>query len=119
MTAMARKKTAAPTSPADPGVAKREPARGVRGRPPLQPRTALARWIQDRRQTVAGFAERLRDVAPLVGLDPDCAPPAKTLLDSVNGRHWPHPRTILLVKYATDGAVDVEHWVRDLHCHQL
>lgn len=87
----------------------------LRGRPPLKPRTTLARWIQDHGQTVAGFALALRGIAPKVGLTEDDAPQAKTLLDAVNARHWPHPRTILLVRHATNGDVDVEHWVRDLH----
>lgn len=91
------------------------PAPKLRGRPPLPPRTTLARWIQDHGKTVAGFAVELRTVAPSVGLAEDDAPMAKTLLDAVNARHWPSPRTILLVRHATGGDVDVEHWVRDLH----
>lgn len=90
-----------------------------RGRPPLTPRTCLGRWIQDRNLTVTDFAVTLRDLAPAVGLDPDAAPAAKTLLDAVNGRHWPHLRTVLLVRHATAGAIDVQQWVSDLHQHPL
>jgi hypothetical protein len=86
----------------------------LRGRPPLKPRTTLARWIQDRNRTVTDFAAELRELAPKVGLSEDDCPQTKTLTDAVNARHWPHPKTILLVRMATDGAVDLEHWVRDL-----
>lgn len=64
--------------------------------------------------TVTDFAGKLREIAPKCGLDKDDAPQPKTLLDAVNGRHWPHLRTVLLVEHATDGDVRVEHWVRDL-----
>lgn len=90
-----------------------------RGRPPLAPRTQLARWIQDHGKTVVGFSDELRAIAVKLGFEERDVPATKTLLDAVNGRHWPHPKTILFVKYATDGDVDVEHWVRDLHCHML
>lgn len=64
--------------------------------------------------TVADFAALLVDVAPKVGLTEEDAPKTKTLLDAVNARHWPHPKTILMVRHVTNGEVDVEHWVRDL-----
>ena len=65
--------------------------------------------------TVTSFAEKMADIAPKLGLKADDAPRAKTLLDAVNGRHWPSAVTMLLVRYATDGDVDLEHWVKDLH----
>lgn len=90
-----------------------------RGRPPLAPRTTLAKWLQDRNRTTVEFAGFLAEIAPKVGLTPEDAPQPKTLLDAVNGRHWPSLPTVLLVRHATDGDVDVEHWVRDLHCYPL
>lgn len=105
---MARQ-TAAAVSPAV-----SSPIPKLRGRPPLKPRTTLARWIQDRNRTVTDFAVELRALAPKVGLSELDCPQTKTLTDAVNARHWPHPKTILLVRLATDGAVDLEHWVRDL-----
>lgn len=106
---MARKTPKARQQPAVP----LQPPKPLRGRPPNEPRTTLARWIRGR-MTVADFADRLADVAKRLGLPPGAAPRAKTLLDSVNGRHWPHPMTILLTRHATDGDVDLEHWARDL-----
>lgn len=108
---MTRKRPPAPRA-AKVAIVELRPA--LRGRPPLPPRTTLARWIQDRSVTVTEFAARLAEIAPKVGLSADDAPKTKTLLDAVNARHWPHPKTILLVRMVTDGAVDLEHWVRDL-----
>lgn len=85
-----------------------------RGRPPNEPRTELGKWIQSHGITTVDFALRLKEIAPLVGLQETDAPQPKTLLDAVNGRHWPHAKVILLVRHATGGDVDVEHWVRDL-----
>lgn len=87
---------------------------GRRGRPPLSPRTECAKWLQNRGRTITEFADQLRELAPRFGLTADDVPATKTLTDAVNGRHWPHPKTIMLIRYATDGDVDIEHWVRDL-----
>lgn len=65
--------------------------------------------------TVAGFAVKMAEIAPSVGLPTAAAPKAKTLLDAVNGRHWPSAATMLIIRHATNGDVDLEHWVRDLY----
>lgn len=87
----------------------------IRGRPPLPPRTTLAKWIRAQGMTVASFATKLAETAPKVGLPASAAPKAKTLLDAVNGRHWPSAPTMLIIRYVTDGDVDLEHWVKDLY----
>lgn len=109
---MARKRPAKPTT---------EPP-AARGRPPLPPRTTLARWIRTHGLTVQSFAEAMVAAAAKVrmpdgkvGLPKSAAPQAKTLLDAVNARHWPSPPTMLLVRHLTKGEVDLEHWVRDLY----
>lgn len=98
--------TRAPTPPVKPRVR--------RGRPPLPPRTQLARWIRDKDWSIATLADRLRELAPKCGVDPDLMPPPKTLLDAVNGRHAPPIHVMLVVKYLTHDQVDLEHWHRDL-----
>lgn len=85
------------------------------GRPPLPPRTELARWIRARGWTVAELAAKLREVATRAGVHPDFAPPPKTLLDAVNGRHCPQVPVMLLIKHVTGGDIDLEHWHRDLY----
>lgn len=85
-----------------------------RGRPPLPPRTALARWLRARDQTVVDFAAVLAVHAKKHGLPEAAAPTSKALRESINAAHWPHPITIWLVSLATGGCVDVRHWVRDL-----
>ena len=65
--------------------------------------------------TAVDFAAKLRELAPKLGLPVESAPAPKTLLDAMNGRHWPSLVTVYLAKYATDGDVDTEHWVKDLH----
>lgn len=80
----------------------------------MKPRTTLARWIRDRDSTVVEFSAQLAKLAPTLGLPRRAAPKTKTLLDSANAMHWPHPITMFLVRHATNGDVDVEHWVRDL-----
>lgn len=85
-----------------------------RGRPPMEPRTELARWLRTADQTVVAFAAELARQAKLHGLPEAAAPTSKALRESVNGAHWPHPVTIWLVSLATNGRVGVQHWVRDL-----
>lgn len=85
-----------------------------RGRPPLAPRTELARWLRARDQTVVDFAAELVIHAKKHGLPEEAAPTSKALRESINAAHWPHPITIWLVSLATRGHVDVKHWVRDL-----
>lgn len=85
-----------------------------RGRPPLAPRTELARWLQARDKTVVDFAAELLVHARRHGLPEAAAPTSKALRESINAAHWPHPITIWLVSLATGGRVSVQHWVRDL-----
>jgi hypothetical protein len=65
--------------------------------------------------TAVDFAEKLAVVAPNLGLPVEASPKTKTLLDAMNGRHWPSLVTVLIVRYATNGGVDLEHWVKDLY----
>jgi hypothetical protein len=65
--------------------------------------------------TVVDFANKMGEVAPKLGLPVEASPRPKTLLDAVNGRHWPSLVTVLIARYATDGDVDLEHWVKDLY----
>lgn len=89
-------------------------AQKQRGRPPLAPKTKAAKWLQDRGKTITSFADELRALAPRLGVNADWVPQTKTLTDAMNARHWPHPVTILLIRHATDGDVDLQDWVRDL-----
>lgn len=100
------KRGAAPTKPAAP------PAR--RGRPPLPPRTTLAKWIRARDMRVSDLAAQMLKQADALGLDRSLVPPPKTLLDAVNARHKPSAPVMYLIRAVTDGEVDLEHWVRDL-----
>ena len=106
---MVRKRGAKP-----PTVQEIPAAKARRGRPPMKPRTTLARWIRDRGITVVDFSASLERTAGSCGLPLTSVPQTKTLLDSVNGLHWPHPVTMFLVRHATGGDVDLEHCVRDL-----
>lgn len=106
---MARKRAAK-----EPIVQPIPPPKPRRGRPPMDPRTTLARWIRDQNITVVEFATRLAEIAPKIGMPLTAVPQMRTLLDSVNALHWPHPVTMFLVRHATNGDVDMEHWVRDL-----
>ena len=81
----------------------------------MPPKTTLAKWIRAQGMTVQSFADKMAEMAPKVGLSADAAPKAKTLLDAVNARHWPSAPTMLIVRYVTNGDVDLEHWVRDLY----
>ena len=85
-----------------------------RGRPPGEPRTTLARWLQDRGLRSTDLAARLSAVAAKLGIRPELVPQPKTLLDAVNGRVKPGLPVVLLVQRVTRGAVGLEHWVRDL-----
>lgn len=95
-------------------VVKVKPPRPLRGRPPQEPRTTLARWLRDRGVTAVDASVRMAAIADKYGLPYNAAPTPKTLLDAASGRHWPHPITIMLVRHLTGGDVDLEHWVRDL-----
>lgn len=85
-----------------------------RGRPPLPPRTQLAKWMRSREMTTAELHGQLVDLAPTIGVPDACVPGVKTLQDTINARHWPSAPTMLLVRHATSGAIDLEHWVADL-----
>lgn len=85
-----------------------------RGRPPGEPKTALARWIQHQGITVTDFATELRKVAARVGISAELVPETKTLRDIVNMRHRASLETVVLVRHATGGAVDLDQWVDDL-----
>lgn len=107
-------RSAAPATDSAPAVPPPAAPTKKRGRPPLPPRTALARWIRARGWTVSELADKLREIAPSAGVDAAFAPPAKTLLDAVNGRHCPQVPVMLLIKHVTAGDVDLEHWHHDL-----
>src|SRR5882762_887556 len=92
------------------------PAKGngtkLRGRPPMRPKTALAKWIQtkglsvtDFATTLAGIAAGLAQARPELGIRASDAPVPKTLLDAVNARHWPKATLVLLTRLATGGDV--------------
>jgi hypothetical protein len=63
---------------------------------------------------VTEFAAKLGELAKTHGVE-RYAPQPKTLLDSVNGRSRPGLPVVMLIELATDGAVTVRHWVRDLY----
>lgn len=85
-----------------------------KGRPQAPPRTTLARWIQDHGMTYVEFTALLRTTASQVdGMTRSDAPAVKTLQDVISGRHWPHCRILLLVRLATGGEVDAQHYVLD------
>lgn len=83
------------------------------GRPPNLPQTELGRWLAARKMTSIEFCAHLKLIARSCGLRTRDVPASKTLLDAVSGRHWPHPKTILLVEVATEGAITCRTWVRD------
>lgn len=86
----------------------------LRGRPPGDPKTALARWIQGQGITVTDFATRLHAAAAELEMPDDLVPETKTLRDIVNRRHRPSLETTKLVRQATGGAVDLDQWVADM-----
>lgn len=88
---------------------------GRRGRPPGKPRTHCARWLRGVGWTVKHMVDEMHKIAPRIGLPIEAVPQPKAMLDALNGRHWPQPWTILLVRHVTGGDVDLEHWVRDLY----
>lgn len=65
--------------------------------------------------SVPQFVELMRKHAPKLGLSELTVPEANILRDVVNGRHWPAIPILLIIRHATDGDVDAEHWVRDLY----
>lgn len=91
--------------------ATQDDAAPIRGRPPLPPRTEFGRWLRERGLTVKGAAEQMIAIAKRLGLPRRAAPKAKTLLDSVNGRHRPPLETVWLVRELTGGAIDVQGWL--------
>lgn len=113
---MARKrKTATPEAAVAPVYPlARLPGVPIRGRPPGEPKTALARWIQQHGITVTDFAAELRSVAKRVGIGPESVPETKTLRDIVNLRHRASLECVKLVRHATGGEVDLDHWIDDL-----
>lgn len=60
------------------------------------------------------FQRKLIAISAHVGLRASDVPQVKAVLDATNARHWPALKTVLLVNQATNGDVDVQHWVRDL-----
>lgn len=62
----------------------------------------------------ADFVELARERAPLVGCDPGIVPTARSLTDLCAGRYAPSAPVMLVIRTATDGEIDLEHWVRDL-----
>lgn len=110
---MTRKRGAAPapkpeTAPKPPKTPK------LRGRPPGEARTALARWIRAEGMTVIGFAATLHSAAAEIGLPDSAVPATKTLRDIVNRRHRPSLETVRLVSHATRGEVYLDQWLDDL-----
>lgn len=90
----------------------------TRGRPPLPPRTKFARVIRDLGKTVKSVADEMPGWAVKVGLKKSAAPQAKTLLDAVNGRHWPSAPVMLIIREMTASwghRVDLQDWVADLY----
>lgn len=90
----------------------------ARGRPPLPPRTRFARVLREQGRTVKSVAEELPAWAVKVGLPKKAAPQAKTLLDAVNGRHWPSAPLMLMVRALTTSwgtPIDLQDWVADLY----
>jgi hypothetical protein len=98
---------------AAPDDAASSPAR--RGRPPGAPRTTLARWLRDRDLRVIDLTDRMTEIAAEIGIDPKHVPLPNTLRDTVNGRSCPSAPVMLLIRHVTSGAIDLEHWVRDLY----
>lgn len=104
--------------------------RKLRGRPPLAPKTALARWIQSQGLTATDFVRDLQELAPSVErqirlqypefkLTADDIPTPKNLLDAANGRHRPRLLTVLLVAVRTEGEIGPAEWVADMSRHGL
>lgn len=100
--AMAGKRSARPKDTSAP----------IRGRPPMPPQTAFARWLRERGRTAKWAADEMIALAKQLGLPRGSAPKVKTLLDSVNGKHRPPLETVLMVRYLTDGAVDLDQWIK-------
>lgn len=92
-----------------------EEEQAPRGRPPLPPKTQCARWLRENGYTVQSLAAAMIEVAPKLKLPKRAAPQPKTLLDAVNGRHWPSLPTVLMIREISKGAIDVQHWVADLY----
>lgn len=101
----------------DPGVGRPRKIAKRPGRPPIAvtPITELGRWLRAREMTSATFVELARVKADEAGVDPALVPTARSLTDLAAGRYAPSPVVMLVIRHATDGDVDLQHWVRDLY----
>ena len=83
------------------------------GRPPGEPRTELGRWVSGRKLTLRELADRITEIATAQQIPARLIPARKTVEDAVGGRITPGPVTMLLVREATGGDVDLQHWVSE------
>lgn len=64
---------------------------------------------------MSAFSLKLVEIAPSLEIRAEDAPDLKRLGKIARGRHWPSAPAMLLIRTATEGAIDLEHWVRDLY----
>jgi len=101
---------------AEPTEATAEPAkrnRGGRPRSTAEPATAFDAWARRSGFTSSRVAELLRDAAEASGVPASAAPSISFVDDLRRGRNKPSLVVAWLVKHASAGEVDLEHWVRD------
>lgn len=86
------------------------------GRPPvhLVPPTEFGRWLAEHDMTSSAFVVLARAQANEVGVDPALVPIAKSITAIASARRAPSAPVMLVIRHVTGGAIDLEHWVRDL-----
>lgn len=93
-----------------------EPAkrnRGGRPRSTAEPATSFDAWARRNELTSARVADLIRGVAEAHGIPVISAPSVSFVDDLRRGRNKPSLVVAWLIKLATAGEVDLEHWVRD------
>lgn len=78
------------------------------------PPTEFGRWLLANDLTSYEFAKLARSRADEVGVDPALVPMPKSLSAIAAARRAPSAPVMLVIRHVTGGAVDLEHWVRDL-----
>lgn len=85
----------------------------VVGRQPGEPRTTLGRWLRELKLSAPQFADCIAKIAKLEHIPADAVPAPKSIAGVIGGCDRPGLVLMLLIRTATSGAVDLEHWVAE------
>lgn len=100
----------------------RKPARGrpprtahvITGRPRGEPVTELGRWLAASGLSAPALAARITALAKQQRIPPRFLLKPKSLGDVISGRYCPGAVVLLLIRTATDGEVDLQHWAAEI-----